>query len=340
MYQFQQKLKNLKQVLKNWNRTQFGNIQVNHQKLEKQMEALQQTIIREGWTKDQSQQEQILWNQIEEWRQQEEILWRQKSRINWLKEGEKNTKFFHRTALQRRMHNTITFINNQQGERVESHEDMEKEFTNYFQDILKELAGNREAKIRTITQHIPRIITEEHNNKLMQPTSLKEIEEAMNQLKDGKAPGSDGFTANFYHEFWELIKEEVWELVEESRSMHWILPALNTTFIALVPKRAEPSKPENYRPIALCNVIYKLNTKVIANRLKPLLPLLISPEQTCYVEGRQIMDGIILSNEVIHSLKILKKPGMLLKLALSKAFDKLSWNYIQKMLLAFGFSFT
>lgn len=238
------------------------------------------------------------------------------------------------------MHNNITFLNNQQGEWVEAHEYIEKEITNYFKDILKEPAGNREVAIRAITQHIPRIITEEHNNKLLQPTSLKEIEEAMNQLKDGKAPGLDGFTANFYHEFWELIKEEVWELVEESRSMHWILPALNTTFIALVPKRAEPSKPENYRPIALCNVIYKLITKVIANRLKPLLPLLISPEQTDYVEGRQILDGIILSNEVIHSLKLLKKPGMLLKLDLSKAFDKLSWNYIQKMLLAFGFSFT
>jgi len=238
------------------------------------------------------------------------------------------------------MHNNVTFINNQQGERVETHEDMEKEFTTYFQDILKEPEGNREAAIRVITQHIPCIITEDHNLKLLQPTSLREIEEAMGQLKDGKAPGPDGFTANFYHEFWELIKEEVWELVEESRSMHWILPALNTTFITLVPKREDPSKPEYFRPIALCNVIYKLITKVIANRLKPLLPLLISPEQTGYVEGRQIMDGSILSNEVIHSLKILKKPGMLLKLDLSKAFDKLSWKYIQKMLLAFGFSHT
>lgn len=134
------------------------------------------------------------------------------------------------------MYNNITYINNQQGERVEAHEDMEKEFTTYFQDILKEREGNRDAEIRAITQHIPRIITEEHNIKLLQPTYLREIEEAMNQLKDGKAPGPDGFTANFYHEFWELIKEEVWELVEESRSMHWILPALITTFIALLPK--------------------------------------------------------------------------------------------------------
>lgn len=162
----------------------------------------------------------------------------------------------------------------------------------------------------------------------------------MAQLKDGKEPGPDGFTANFFHAFRELIKTEVWEIVEESRSMHWILPALNSTFIALIPKVDEPNTPERYRPIALCNVIYKLISKVLANRLKPLLPLLILPEQTGYVKGRQIMDGIILSYEVIHSLKLLKKPGMFLKLDVSKYFDKISLNYIHQMLLAFCFSAT
>ena len=76
----------------------------------------------------------------------------------------------------------------------------------------------------------------------------------------------------------------------------------------------------------------------MANRLKPLLPLLISPEQSGYVEGRQILDGIILAHEVVHSLKSTKNPGMILKLDLSKAFDKLSWFFIEKILLSFGFS--
>ena len=75
----------------------------------------------------------------------------------------------------------------------------------------------------------------------------------------------------------------------------------------------------------------------MANRLKPLLPLLISPEQSDYVEGRQILHGIILAHEVVHSLKTSKTPGMILKLDLSKAFDKLSWTFIENILLAFGF---
>ena len=76
---------------------------------------------------------------------------------------------------------------------------------------------------------------------------------------------------------------------------------------------------------------------MITTRLKPLLPLLISPEQLGYEEGRQITDGIILTHEIIHSLKQTKKAGMLLKFNLSKDFDTLSWKCIQKILLAFGF---
>jgi hypothetical protein len=88
----------------------------------------------------------------------------------------------------------------------------------------------------------------------------------------------------------------------------------------------------------LCNVIYKIITKVIALRLKPILPCIISREQLGYVEGRHIMDSVILVHEIIHSLKTTRTPGMLIKLDLSKDFDKLSWKYMHSILLAFGFS--
>lgn len=75
-----------------------------------------------------------------------------------------------------------------------------------------------------------------------------------------------------------------------------------------------------------------------ANHLKGILPLLISPKKIGYVEGHQILDGIILAHEILHSLTTAKTPGMLLKLDLLKEFDKLNWDFIRKMFLAFGFS--
>eukprot|EP00253_Pinus_taeda_P023191 PITA_23191 len=197
---------------------------------------------------------------------------------------------------------------------------------------------NRDEAIDSITRHIPRLITEEENTLLLKPISLQEVEIVVNSLKAGKAPGPDGFTSNFYQHFWELIKWEVWQVVEEFRNMRWMYPGLNATFMALIPKSEESNSPDKYRPIALCNIIYKIVSKVVALRLKPMLPFIISPEQSGYVEGRQIMDGIILTHEIIHSLKQTKKPGMLLKIDLSKAFDSISWDYIQKNLRAFGFA--
>eukprot|EP00253_Pinus_taeda_P014111 PITA_14111 len=240
--------------------------------------------------------EQRIEDQLQNRALQEEIIWRQKSRIKWLKEGEKNTKFFHNTTVQRRMHNLISHIQNEQGERVESHEGIEENFLRYFQKVHQEPNIDRLPAIEKILPHIPRLISPEHNNLLLQPIQLHEVDTTVRNLKSGKAPGPDGFTSDFFHHFWDLIQIEVWQLVEEYRALRWMYPGLNATFLALIPKSAEANKPEKYRPIAFCNITYKIVSKVIANRLKPLLPLLISPEQSGYVEGRQITDGIILTH--------------------------------------------
>ena len=92
-----------------------------------------------------------------------------------------------------------------------------------------------------------------------------------------KAPGPNGFTSNFFHYFWDLIKEEVFEIIEEYRDKKGVLKAFNATFLTLIPRQARADSSDKFRPITLCNVIYKIISKVIAIRLKPLLPNLICP---------------------------------------------------------------
>jgi hypothetical protein len=135
-----------------------------------------------------------------------------------------------------------------------------------------------------------------------------------------------------------MIREEVWKLIEESHTSGKVLPALNATFLILIPKEERVTNPKNFRPITLCNVIYKIISKVIALRLKAILPFIISKEQSGYAEGRHIMDSVILVHEVIHSLNTTCTLGMLIKLDLSKDFDRLSWHYMKDLLLDFGFS--
>jgi len=95
--------------------------------------------------------------------------------------------------------------------------------------------------------------------------------------------------------------------------------------------------PIGFRPIALCNVLYKIISKVIANRLKPLLPTLISEEQIGYLEGRQILNNIIQAHEVVHSLKSKKQVGMMIQSDLVKTNDKLNCSYIRAIVKAYGF---
>jgi hypothetical protein len=108
--------------------------------------------------------------------------------------------------------------------------------------------------------------------------------------------------------------------------------------ITLISKENEAKTLDHYRPIALCNVVYKIISKVIENRLKPLLPTLVSQEQACFVEGRQIMDNIIHAHEMIHTLKLQKRGGMIIQLDLAKSYEKISWHYMVKTLEAFGFT--
>ena len=93
----------------------------------------------------------------------------------------------------------------------------------------------------------------------------------------------------------------------------------------------------HYRPIALCNVVYKIITKLIVERLKPLLSTLISPKQGGFVEGRQILYGVVVAMEAIHSMANSKERAMFMNLDMAKAYDQVRYEFLQKVLLAFGF---
>ena len=220
---------------------------------------------------------------------------------------------------------------------METREEIEATLNQNFKEIMIEPSHDRSREINQITRNIPSPITQQHNELLMKPISLTEVEEAAFQMEEGKAPSPDGFTVNFFHHFWDIIKQEVWKIIEDSRVSRKILPAFNATFLTLNPKCEGVDSLDKLRPISLCNVIYEIITKIIANRLKPLLPSLISLEQSRFVEGRQITDGIILLHEVLHSVRTKKISGMMVKLDIAKAHDKINWQIMRKLLTTFRF---
>jgi hypothetical protein len=134
----------------------------------------------------------------------------------------------------------------------------------------------------------------------MSLTSLKEVENTIMDMKTGNSSGPHGFTSNLFQKCWKIIGKDIWEVVEESHMLGSMLKAFNATFLALIPKEKEANTTEKFRPITLCNIIYKIVSKLVANIIKPLLKNIISKEQGGFMEGRQILDGIVISHETMH----------------------------------------
>ena len=151
-----------------------------------------------------------------------------------------------------------------------------------------------------------------------------EIKEAVFQMGPTKAPGPDGMNALFYQKFWHIVGNDVVNAVLEFLNNGVMLPNLNHTNIVFIPKVKNPEKMSEYRPISLCNVVYKIISKVLANRLKQVLPDIISPTQSAFVLGRLITDNVIVAYKALHSMHIRKKGktgSLALKLDVSKAYD-------------------
>ncbi len=153
-----------------------------------------------------------------------------------------------------------------------------------------------------------------------------------------KAPGPDGFTIHFYKACWNIIKIDLQKMIKGFMRKAKIGGGTNSTYLALIPKDSNPETFARFRPISLCNASYKILAKLLANRIKPLLKTLISSPQGGFVEGRHILDNVIQVQETIHSSKQRKEKGMLIKLDMANAFDRVNHSFLIKILLSFGFS--
>lgn len=152
------------------------------------------------------------------------------------------------------------------------------------------------------------------------------------------SPGPDGWTVEFYLDFFDILAEDLLCVVEEVRLRRKVLVNINSTFVALIPKVDCPGTFDEFRPISLCNYLFKIISKVLAVGLKPLLSNYISVEQFNFLEDRQIHEAIGSAQEGLQSIKLSNDPAVVIKLDLSKAYDKLSWFYLRLLLLHLGFS--
>ena len=162
----------------------------------------------------------------------------------------------------------------------------------------------------------------------------------MFSISDDKSPGLDGFPAVFFKYYWDTIGPLVIAAISRFFSTGQLLREWNQTLIVLIPKKDPPEEVNHLRPISLCNVIYKCASKCLVTRMQPLLPGLIDNFQNAFVPGRQMSDNILLSHELIHTINKQRSGSRhlaALKIDMNKAYDRVHWHFLTRVLLAYGF---
>lgn len=195
-------------------------------------------------------------------------------------------------------------------------------FTDYFQNLFASQLTNAGD-----TQHHSRHVTIADEYTMSTPDD-QEIIGLIN-----------GLNVAFYMAAWDWIKGDIIELITEFYNTGYLHLELKSTCIVLIPKKNNPDIPQDFRPINLCNVIYKIIAKSLAERLKDHLPDYIHASQNAFIKGRRITTNIILAQEIVHSFRVssCKHKGFMLKIDLAKAFDRIEWSFIVQALRRQGF---
>jgi len=182
-----------------------------------------------------------------------------------------------------------------------------------------------------------RLIEEEDNCSLYNTVSKDELLPIISSFKKYKSLRLDGWTAEFFEDLFDIMGDDLLWVVQKVRQSNKMLSSINSMFIAVIPKVNCPSSFDDFKPMALCNCLYKSIAKVIVIRLKPMLSKIITFEQFDLLKEKLVHEAIGSTREGLHSIKNQRRPLSIIKLDLSKAYDHISWFYLKVLLLHLGF---
>ena len=259
-----------------------------------------------------------------------------RARIQWAEEGESSTSFFLQQEKTRGKQRIIDQIKHPDGSVVTDIKDIIAIWANYYSSLYK--AQELDVTLQdSFLCKLERHLTSEQAQYCEGLLTVEECFNALKAMPSNKTPGLDGLPAEFFLSFWELLGNDLVEVLNSCFELQSLSKSQRSGLITLLFKKDDPLLVTNWRPITLLCVDYKIMSKALANRLLVVIHLLISPDQTCGVPGRFMGENIRLIHDIIEYANDNDLPGAILSLDQEKAFDRVDWCYMQRVLFSMGF---
>uniref|UniRef100_A0A803PAY0 Reverse transcriptase domain-containing protein n=1 Tax=Cannabis sativa TaxID=3483 RepID=A0A803PAY0_CANSA len=242
-----------------------------------------------------------LQSQLDSLLYKQEIFWKQRSKVHFLRAGDKNTKFFHQKGSSRKKTNFIRKLTLDDGTIISNNSAIEAEVCRFFSSLFQSQGSNMDA-VNLLLSTINSRLTSQQFAFLDAPFTAEEVKSALFQLSGDKAPGSDGLNAYFYQKNWSILGGDLCDAILNILNKNASMASINKTLIVLIPKKQNASSLKDFRPISLCTTLYKIVSKAIANRLKSIMEDVISPTQSAFLSDRLIFDNILIAQEMIRAI--------------------------------------
>lgn len=267
-----------------WNNEVFGHCQTRIKEITSNIECIQCKVASES----NAMEEARLQQELNLWLSRNETMWKQKSRETWLREGDRNSRFFHLSSIIRRRRNSIDVIKTDNGEWIVKLANIREFVVAKFQNLFSEEPVSFPENLENL---IPTSLSVEENEEICKiPTPLK-IKSELFAMQSLKAPGPNGLPPLFYKKYWSIVGIEVIHAVQNFFRFGHMLKEVNNSFIVLIPKVPNPTSVNQFRRISLCNTVYKIIFKLLVARIRPMLSKLVSPCQFAFIPGRWIAEN-------------------------------------------------
>ncbi|XP_062021216.1 uncharacterized protein LOC133737727 [Rosa rugosa] len=290
MRQLGHKIQQAGKKLMQWHSTEFDKQKIELRIIQEKL----YDIMKQPYSPEQYEEQRLLHIQHSSLLAQQERYWRQRFRAIWLKYGDRNSAFFHRRASNRKSRNTIKGLVDEDGVWQNDPSEIKRLLMSYFTQVFSTEGVDRDA-LNEVIAATPVKVTDWMNAELTKPYTDEEIRTTLFQMHPSKSPGPDGMTPFFYQKYWNIVSLDVCTAVRNLLTSGEIWNESNFTHLCLIPKIKDPKDAKHFRPIALCNVICRISSKVVANRLK--YSILIQGEPTSMITPtRGIRQGDPLSS--------------------------------------------